>query len=320
MGREASTRLALLALVAVGLGPACKPNVGRAPSLIVGPEILAVRANPAEAKPGDSVTYDLLVVSSDGTVAGVTASWDVCITPKPPAESNSVAAACAEAPPGDTQGATFTAPVPTDACTLFGPIAPAPKPGQPPYRPRDPDSTGGYYLPVRAVVAGLGTRALTAFELERITCNLVGASSLVIQDYNARHQPNANPKIAGLDVVTASSAHVSFSDGPITVRSGAEIAFQAAFMPDSAETYPVFDPNTQTLVDQRESLRLFWFATDGEFAHDRTGRAEDDPATTSDNTWTAPQLTAAAMIHLWLVLRDSRGGVDFASYDLTVNP
>jgi hypothetical protein len=313
-------RFAIVALAAIGFSSGCKPSVGRAPSLIVGPEILAVRANPAEAKPEDTVTYDMLVVSTDGTAAGATGSWDVCTTPKPPAESNSVAAACVQAPPGDSQGASFKTPVPTNACTLFGPIAPQPQAGQEPYRPRDPDSTGGYYLPVRTVVSGLGEQTLTAFAMERITCNLVGASALVIQDYNARHKPNANPGIAALDMVNANATHVSFADGPITVQSGAEIALQAAFASDSAETYPVFDSDTQALVDHRESLRLFWFATDGEFAHDRTGRSEDDPETTSDNTWTAPHVAGATPVHLWLVLRDSRGGVDFVGYDLTVSP
>jgi hypothetical protein len=67
-------------------------------------------------------------------------------------------------------------------------------------------------------------------------------------------------------------------------------------------------------------MRLAWFATSGEFDHDRTGRAETEMETTSDNTWTAPTVTEATPVHLWLLLRDSRGGVDFAGYHLTVVP
>jgi hypothetical protein len=281
---------------------------------------LAVRGVPAEAKPGGQVSYDLLVASPDGTVTDPVANWDVCTTPKPPAESNSVAAACVDAAPGDAQGATFAAAVPLDACTLFGPIAPAPQPNQPPSRPRDPDSTGGYYLPVRAVVSGLTDRNLIIFALERITCNLVGASALVIQDYNTRYQPNANPSIAQLDLVVPDAAPANFADGSIAVSSGASVVLRATFTPKSAETYPVFDPDTQSLIDRRESLSLAWFASTGEFQHDRTGRAEDDPETTSDNTWTAPPVGEPTLVALWLVLRDSRGGVDFASYQLTVMP
>jgi hypothetical protein len=37
-------------------------------------------------------------------------------------------------------------------------------------------------------------------------------------------------------------------------------------------------------------------------------------ATTSDDTWQAP--AAAQTTHVWIVLRDSRGGVDFGAYDV----
>lgn len=311
------SRRALFAVLSLA---ACKPSVGRAPSLITEPEVLAVRAQPAEADPGAPVTYDLLVVTPEGTVAAPNAFWNVCTTPKPPAEGNSVAATCVTAPAGEIQGANFAAPVPTDACTLFGPIAPAPKAGQPPFRPRDPDGTGGYYLPVRAMLGNLGDRALTAFAMERITCKLSNASANVIQDYNTRYHANNNPKLAGLAVVTAAGTQVNFADGPVAVQAGAVITLLATFTPESAESYVVFDADNDRLVDRRESMRLGWFASDGEFDHDRTGHTEDDLATTSDNQWTAPLVTAATPVHLWLVLRDSRGGVDFASYELTVTP
>jgi hypothetical protein len=38
---------------------------------------------------------------------------------------------------------------------------------------------------------------------------------------------------------------------------------------------------------------------------------------TTATSWRAP---AAGVVHLWVVLRDSRGGVDFAGYDLAVAP
>jgi hypothetical protein len=63
-------------------------------------------------------------------------------------------------------------------------------------------------------------------------------------------------------------------------------------------------------------MRVSWFATAGSFAHEITGRAEDETATSSDNVWTAP--TMGGPVHLWIVLRDSRGGSDFAGYDLAV--
>lgn len=294
---------------------ACKPTVGRAPSLITEPEILAVRGTPAEAELGAPVTYDLLVVAPDGPVSTPVAAWDVCTQPKPPAEGNSVAAGCVTAPAGEFQGATFSAPIPSDACMLFGPMVPKKD-----FQPHAPDSTGGYYLPVRAVLSGLGDRVLTAFDMERITCKLPNASAAVIQDYSTRYHANNNPKLTGLTLPTADGTQVDLASNSLTVSSGGTVALTAAFAPDSPETYVVFDPDLQTLVDRRESMRLAWFATAGEFDHDRTGRAETEMETTSDNTWTAPVVTAPTPVYLWLVLRDSRGGVDFAGYTLTVVP
>ena len=63
-------------------------------------------------------------------------------------------------------------------------------------------------------------------------------------------------------------------------------------------------------------MRVSWYATAGAFDTETTGRAEDDPATTTPNGWSAPG--APGVVHVWIVLRDSRGGVDFASYDLNV--
>jgi hypothetical protein len=48
------------------------------------------------------------------------------------------------------------------------------------------------------------------------------------------------------------------------------------------------------------------------------GRAGSDMATSVRNTWTAP--TASSLVHIWVVLRDSRGGTGWESYTLEVKP
>jgi hypothetical protein len=63
-------------------------------------------------------------------------------------------------------------------------------------------------------------------------------------------------------------------------------------------------------------MRVSWFATAGSFSDDRTGREEHDLATFSDVQWTAP--STPGVVHLWVVLRDARGGVDWSSFDVTV--
>ncbi|HSS40206.1 MAG TPA: hypothetical protein VLT58_15670, partial [Polyangia bacterium] len=72
------------------------------------------------------------------------------------------------------------------------------------------------------------------------------------------------------------------------------------------------------LLQQRESLRVSWYASAGSFVHDVSGRASDDPETYTQNQWTAP--TTPGPVHLWAVLRDNRGGIDFASAEIDVTP
>jgi hypothetical protein len=311
--RRAPTVLFLLA--AAG---GCKPDVGRAPSLIVGPEILAVKGDPAEVSPGVSASYSFLTASPTGTIRDAQGAWDVCKQPKPPAESNSVASACVNGAPGADVGATFSAPVPSEACSLFGPNTPAAKPGEPSLRPRDPDVTGGYYVPVRLLVDdGLG-ETLMAFAFERIFCGLGGAPLTAIQEYNNTYKKNANPVLQSLAMIDATGVGADLLGGAGVVTSGARVDLLASASPESAESFPVYDAASQTLRQDVETLRLSWFASDGKFENDRSNA--DATSLAATNTWTAPQVADAVVVPIWVVLRDSRGGVDWVSTSLTVRP
>jgi hypothetical protein len=302
----------------VALG--CKPEVGQAPSLITDYALLAVTGAPAEAKPDENVVYSFLLASPSGTVTDATAGWDVCETPKPPAESNSVAGACNPPEPGATTGQTFSAPVLTKACMLFGPIAPPVATGQPAIRPRDPDSTGGYYLPVRVKFPDLATGSPVGFAFERITCSLANAATDIVDQYTKRYVPNKHPGIAATVVSRADGSSFNLDASPDTnpqkIALGESVAFQATFADGSAETFPVLNQSGDALVDQTEDLYMSWFATSGSFEHDRTGVAGTETATSTSNTWKAPD--TAMTVHLWLVLRDSRGGAAFKSYSIQV--
>jgi hypothetical protein len=285
---------------------ACKPDLGAGQSLVTTTRFLAVKGEPAEAVPGSMITYTLLVGSPDGTVMNPGVNWAFCMAPKPLTENNAVAAACEGDDPMNIAliggpAAMIQAATPMKACSIFGPEPPDQLPGQPPLRPRDPDITGGFYQPVRVWMTG----ADDAFALERIKCNLPNAPIDVVQEYVKRYVVNTNPHIAGVNF-------------PPSVAPGAKTTFQASWTPDSVETYPVFDLVTRTLVDHREAMRVSWYATAGEFVHDRTGRSETETDTTTDNDWTAP--TAGGVVHFWIVLRDSRGGIDFQSFDVMVGP
>jgi hypothetical protein len=331
--------VACVGLAAMLAAAACEPDLGAPISLIQGPRILAVRGTPPEAKEGAMVTYDLLAVDVAGTVETPPASWAVCAAPRPPSESNAVSVACLSIPDQAGQAASFVAPITaadpddpttTGACSIFGPLRP---PLDPNARPRDPDVTGGFYQPVRATLPGPGDDLLRAFALERIQCRLANAPIDVAGEFNNPYDPdknpngytpNQNPALAQLTLAVAGGAPSALPPlvagmpappAPV-VAPGQSVTFEASWDAAVAETFPVYDLRSVTLVAHREALRVAWFTTGGVFDHDVTGRAEDDPALSTANGWLAPSVPGT--VHLWLVLRDSRGGVAFAEYVLTV--
>ena len=299
--RALSSLLIFTATVLVG----CLPDPGAPGSLLTGPRLLAVRADPPEATPGAAVNYEALVIDADGARADTSVHWAFCASPKPLTETNSVPSAClddAGVRPIVANGASITATTPDDACALFGPDTP---PGG--FRPRDPDGSGGFYQPVRVQALGL-----VAFDRERITCNLPNAPVDAAIELHQRYHANANPTLTPL-VARVDGALVALEKIPV----GARVRFEVGWSEGDAEAYPMFDPGAQRIVDRREMLRVAWFATAGNLAAEVTGRSESEVEVSTENTWDAPSTPGATK--LWLVLRDSRGGVDFAGYEVTVN-
>lgn len=310
--------LAAVVFGGAGLLTGCKPDLGTPPSLVVAPRVLAVRGTPPEAKQGGDVTYDTLLVDVNGRVAAPSLGWAICKEPHPPAESNIVSSQCLQLP-DDTTGESFMAPIPGDACTNFGPL-----PSMPGARPADPDVTGGYYQPVRAVWhADSGDE--TAFALERVLCSIGSiAPTEVSGKYSSDYTPNNNPKIA-MAVLDPGGANASLfmadqtaPPPPASVPAGQAITLEASWTDETAESFLVYDITSHELVTQREALRLSWFTTGGEFEHDRSGRGAEETDTFTQNLWIAP--STPGLVHVWFVLRDSRGGVDFAEAQIDVTP
>jgi hypothetical protein len=300
-GERAAARLTVA--LASSVVSACAPDLGPAASVITDMRVLAVRGNPAEVAPGGTVAYDALVASPSGTASAARFDWAFCTSPRPLDTDDPVSTAClgAGVAPIGGPSATASAVTPMNACSLFGPDTP---PGN--FRPADADGTGGFYQPVRA---DLG--ALVAFRLERITCDLPDAPIAAAIQLAQHYLPNQNPR---LDALTFSLAGTLVA--PDAIPAGAAVTLATGWSASDAESYLWFDPATQTVVTRREALQVSWFATSGALADEITGRGEADPATTTSTTWTAPSAPGAA--HLWLVLRDSRGGIDFAAYDVAV--
>jgi hypothetical protein len=309
--RRASRRawggVAIAAIASISAA-ACKPDLGPSDSQVTSTRLLAVKAEPPEAKPGSVVTLTSLVASPEGTVARAGIAWSFCVAPKPLTTDVVVSTACLDSsslvPVG--VGPAVYAQTPDNGCRIFGPDTP---PGD--FRPRDPDVTGGYYQPMRAELAGGGL----SFDLLRIACDLGDAPATVAAAFAKQYVANQNPHLGGLSG--------TIDGAPLTqagIPGGSRVTLSVGWSDADAETYVWLDPSTQTLAAKRESLRVAWYSSLGAFDTESTGRAEDDLETTTSSVWTVPPVDAPATAHLWLVLRDSRGGVDFADFDLGVVP
>lgn len=296
-------RLLLSSLAAIAT--ACAPTVSSIDWLVTAPRILAVRAEPAEAKPGATASFSALIAAPLGTSTGAP-SWSFCVATKPLTEDNIVSDACVgtSALLAAGKGATILAATPSNACSLFGPETQAGG-----ARPSDPDATGGYYQPLRV---DLGATEPT-FTLVRISCDLANASAAAAATFAQAYVPNHNPQLLALRASMGGSV-VSLDAIPV----GVHVSLTASWPTASAETYAYYDSASDTVSTKRESMALAWYASSGALDQEATGRAEGDRATFSNNGWTAPPSGGSSQ--LWIVLRDSRGGVDFASYQLTAIP
>jgi hypothetical protein len=313
-------RRALAVVVVAGL--ACEPSLDLRTFAVSSPSVLAVRSDPAEAAPGAPVTLTSLYVDPNGEITKGPFDWAFCDARNPLANLGPVSPACAQ-----RTGSVFielggapaeSSSIPTDSCLLFGPDVPPAQANQPPGRPVDPDSTGGYYQPVR-LVAG----AQIAIGQVRITCDVPGATPDQLSELTAHDHANTNPQIDDVTDPTLGTLVVQ-AQGTNTVAPSQYVdltAHWAACDPNAtscsgSEGYAYLDPSTHDVVLAREEMRVSWFASAGTFDNDSTGRAATDPTPYTDDGWTAP--ATAGTVHVWAVLRDDRGGVGWMSYVMSV--
>jgi hypothetical protein len=270
----------------------CRPDAGAPLWQIAAPRLIALRGTPAETAPSESVLWEGLVASPDGEQAAPLA-WGLCHAPRPLTTNDVVAAECLEMVEALGTAVSVQATVPADACQRFGPETPPSTAGQPDPRPVAADAGGGWYQPYRA---DLGT-ALN-IGLQRIRCHLAGASADVAAQFQVQYRANQNPQPGPILVDGDPSGSLTPGEHTLSVSWPAE----------AAESYPVFDVISQSLVTRREAIRVSWFVTGGVLAEERTGRLGDDTALESSNHLTA----SSGPIHVWAVVRDDRGGVGWS--------
>lgn len=294
-----------LILSIAGLCLGCVPDLGVPSSLIQSPRVLAVRSEPAEATPGETVRLMLYAADPAGPVVAATVDWAWCSAPKPPVESNVISERCLSdlATPLPSHELSIITQVPSDACALFGPELPPQGPGEPALRPRDPDRTGGYYQPVRARLLGL-----TTIGGVRIRCGLVGAAPAIAARFRSEYVPNRNPEATVLGI---SVDNVVVTPGSIPARR--ELALHLHLLPQTVERFLLFDSVQQSLQSTPETLRVSWLSAQGQFRISTTTASDESQV---QNHWIAPD--NAGPVLLWTVLRDDRGGVSVLSHVLQV--
>jgi hypothetical protein len=319
-----------LALLALFLASGCVPDFDDDLSLVTAPRVLAVKAEPAEAKPNETVALSALVVDPDPQAGPAQAKFALCLARKPLTELGPVSPACLAEPTSGSsalmalgEGDGVSATLPSDACRLFGPSRPEPKEGEPAGRPVDPDPTGGYYEPVTVRVEEARDLAVGAI---RILCPLPAVTQAQSIEFSSGYRPNRNPEISTLTLVqgsesttlTADSASAVLAPGErVTLRVGwPECPSEPDGQCAGAESYLWFDPDSRLIAARRESIRVSWFASDGKFENERSGREESEFQTDAENTWTAP--TTAGEVRLWTVIRDARGGQSWQAFRIEV--
>ena len=314
----------------------CKPNLAGRPSSIDGPRVLAIQSQAPEAKPDDTVTYNVLYAAPLDDASTPRYDWALCNARKPLAESGAIAGVCLQPAGPDLadlgSAQQVTGQIPKDVCQVFGPITPNQIAGAPALRAEDPDTTGGYYQPVRLFSQfGNGTSEYEV-GVTRLSCGIaVGASQENTLQFGKEYQLNVNPCIESVTLAAGGGdpVAVDLSGGaaPVSVNAGAKVEFTATW-PDlgsdstcdgnGSESYLYYDPVALTLVDRRESIRVSWYATDGSFDHDTTGRVESEADISYvTNDWTAP--SSEKLIRFWLVIRDDRRGVNWTQFDIQIN-
>ncbi len=335
-------RLTILSLIL----SACVPDVDVDESLLAAPRLLAIRAEPAEAGPGDSVRFAALYAGAGGAIEAPI-DWAFCSARKPLAELGPVSQDCLElshpalVPIGE--GIEPSGAVPREACRLFGPEPPPAEDGAPAGRPVDPDVTGGYAQPLRLFVPGDDSVAL--FEL-RLACGLFGATQAEAAEHAQRYRRNVAPVISALELVHEDGRVISL-DEPAEVAPGEVVTLRAGWpscpesdacgdgvcgidetrtdCPDDcttpsscagAERFLRFDVASRALVADRESIRAAWYTSGGVLEAERTGVGADDPRGSTENALTVPETEGELTIIV--VLRDARGAASWREATLRV--
>lgn len=274
---------AAMSLATVALGAGCGDSFDPE-SLVKGLRVLAVRATPAEAAPGQQVTIEPLVVDTRGR--GVALDWAVCRLGPTPIDPRCVTSDTAPYldPAGSGTTATIT---------------------MPPFSQADLvriDFTGGLYAPVRLRARATGGDS---------TMGAVTAVYGVRWSVGLPVPPNNNPTIASMAIVKDGQPTVLEEATPQAITAGQEVTLRTTITPESSEEYLAIrgDPRTTPPEQTSERIAVSWLVTAGKPTPDTTGPERPDTEIAFDPD---KPVAAGTMIDVWAVARDERGGIGWA--------
>ncbi len=301
------------------------------PSLLLGPRILGVRANPPEALPGEDVRFEVLAVDATGadltSQDGVSVRWTVCLSLAQIIDAAGFGGGTGfseECPPEDTlvlepDGAPGRASLPADALLAVIASIPMSPPDEPIPDPMIPGVDPSVLSSLTTVIAEVGVPLAVRVEITGPD-GAVLASAYKRFAITTRSGATLNPPAPRLTigelVVHArrfgGDPHACVADdGALaTVVAGTELTLAPDPLEDPwLETYPVFDLGG-AIIENQESAYYSWFSTAGSFAPEVTQRPE------RDTVWTAPEEPGTYPI--FVVVRDGHLGTAWCRADVVV--
>ncbi len=132
--------------------------------------------------------------------------------------------------------------------------------------------------------------------------------------------PNKNPNFSEVRIGRpGSSDEVIAEDGSTNVGIGESYELVANVSVESAEVF-VDETRGEEPVEAREGLVISWFYQTGNIDLGRTSYAENDRPVSQLNTnsWTISDAASIGPTQIWLVLRDTRGGVSWLERELVI--
>jgi hypothetical protein len=338
--------LTYLGLVALSAG--CVPDFETDLSALRAPRLLAIASNPAETQGKKPVTLSALVAVPEGETPSEV-DWTLCLSRKPLTELGPVNPLCLQADDGSGavaslgRGERVDALLDQDVCKLFGPLRPAAKAGEPAGRPVDPDVTGGFYQPVVASLDGVPSLGSIRIDCDPANLNRDDALS-----FRAQYRANENPKLSSLSISRAGATDVMLAEDdvstPTLVQAGSVVSFRAGWdecptVPScgdglcmanedssncaedcttgmahgctGSEDYVWYNRETYRVEPRREGISVAWYASKGSFEHEQTGLDEQQAGSrrATSNRWRVGSAAGSATV--WVVVRDTRGGVSW---------